>query len=74
MFYQVNHIKSFSFSFLYCLNLASINALSILHVKHPSKHNNQQCNIQAIMEKIIPIHVSIVVFEQLNSCWDSYEI
>ena len=27
-------------------------ALSILHVKHPNKHNNQQCNIQAIVKKI----------------------
>ena len=27
-------------------------ALSIFHVKHPNKHNNQQCNIQAIVKKI----------------------
>ena len=40
MFYQVYHIKMFSFSFLYLSNMASVIALSILHVKHPNKHNN----------------------------------
>ena len=56
--------------------MASSLALSILHVKHPNKHNNQQCNVQAIVKKNIPIHASIIVyvFEQLNSSWESYEL
>ena len=40
LFYQVYHIKIFSFSFLYFSNMASVIALSILYVKHPNKHKN----------------------------------
>ena len=39
------------FSILYFIALASVIALSILYFKHPNKHNNQQCNIKAIMKK-----------------------
>ena len=51
MFYQVYHIKIFSSSFLYISNMASVIALSILYVKHPNKHSNQQCNIKAVVKK-----------------------
>ena len=49
------------FSILYFIALASVIALSILYVKHPNKHNNQQCNIKAIMKKKISIHVKLGV-------------
>ena len=60
MFYQVYHIKIFSFSVLPFSNMASVIALSILNVKHPNKHDNQQCNIKALVKKNpIPIHVKL---------------
>ena len=31
--------------------MASVIALSILYVKHPNKHSNQQCNIKAVVKK-----------------------
>ena len=31
--------------------MASVIALSIFYIKHYNKHNNQQCNIKAIMKK-----------------------
>ena len=62
MFYQVHHIKIFSFSFLYLSNMAIVTAFSILYVKHRNKNNNQQCNIKAIMKKKkIPINVNLGV-------------
>ena len=51
MFYQVYHIKVFSFPFLYFPNMASVIGRSILHVKHPNKHNNQQCNVKVMVKK-----------------------
>ena len=41
--------------------MATVITLSILYVKHPSKYNNQQCNIKAIVKKNIPIHVKLGV-------------
>ena len=64
MFYQVYHIKIFSFSFTYSSNMASVIALSILYAKHPNKHNNQQCNIKTIVKKKIPIHPYMLNMEQ----------
>ena len=62
MFYQVYHIKIFSFSFLYFSNMANVIALSTLYVKDPNKYNNHQCNIKAIVKKKkIPIHVKLGV-------------
>ena len=51
MFYQVDHIKIFSFSFLYVSSTANVIALPILHVTHPNKRNNQKFNVKAILEK-----------------------
>ena len=56
MLYQVYHIKIFSFSFYFSI-IANVIALSILYVKHPNKHNNQQCNVKAILEKKNSIHI-----------------
>ena len=60
MFYQVYHIKVFSFSFLYFSNIANVIALSILYVKHTNKRNNQQFNVKAILKKLgsvsTPLH------------------
>ena len=39
--------------------MASVIVLSILYVKHPNKHNNQQFNIKAIVKKRIPIHIKL---------------
>ena len=50
MFYQVYHIKIFSFFFLYFLSITNVIALSILYVKHPNKRNNQQFNVKAILK------------------------
>ena len=60
MFYQVYHIKIFSFYFLYFSSTANVIALSILYVKHPNKHNNQQFNVKTVLKKKkkkIPNHV-----------------
>ena len=51
MFYQVYHIKIFSFPLLYFLSIANVIALSILYLKHPNKHNNHQFNVKAILKK-----------------------
>ena len=51
MFYQVYHIKIFSFSFLYFSSIANVIAVSIMYVKHPKEHNNQQFNVKAILKK-----------------------
>ena len=51
MFYQVYHIKIFSFYFLYFSSTANVIALSILYVKHPNKHNNQQFNVKTVLKK-----------------------
>ena len=58
MFYQVYHIKIFSFSILYFSSIANVTALSVFYIKHPNKHN-QQCNVKGILKKKkkIPIHV-----------------
>ena len=68
MFYQVYHIKIFSFSFIYFSNMASVIALSILYAKHPNKHNNQQCNIKTTVKKDSnpPIHV------KHGATWSTY--
>ena len=50
MFYQVYHIKIFSFFFLYFLSITNFIALSILYVKHPNKRNNQQFNVKGILK------------------------
>ena len=62
MFYQVYHIKIFSFYFLYFSSTANVIALSILYVKHPNKHNNQQFNVKTVLKKKkkkIPNHVKL---------------
>ena len=64
MFYQVYHIKIFSFFFLSFSSIANVVALSILYVKCPNKHNIQQFNVKAISKKRrkkIPIHVKLGV-------------
>ena len=38
--------------------MASVIAFSILYVIH-NKHNNQQCNIKAIVKKKTPINVEL---------------
>ena len=44
------------------LSIANV-ALSILYIRHPNKHNNQQFNVKAILQqkKKIPIHVKLGV-------------
>ena len=42
-----------TFSFLSFSSIANIIALSILYIKHPNKHNNQQFNVKAILKKKI---------------------
>ena len=54
-------MKIFSFPFLYFSSNANVIALSILYVKHPNKHNNQQFNVKSILKKKIPIHVKLGV-------------
>ena len=50
------------FSFLYYSSVANVIVFSILFVKHPNKHNNQQFNVKAILKKEkIPIHVKLGV-------------
>ena len=51
MFYLVSHIKICSFSFPYFSSIANVIAQSILYVKHCNEHNNQQCNVKAILKK-----------------------
>ena len=53
MFYQVYHIKIFSFSFLYFSTIANVIALLMLYPKHPNKHN-QKCNVKAILKDSNP--------------------
>ena len=43
--------KIFSFSFLYLSSIAIVIVLSIMYVKEPNKHNNQQFNVKAILQK-----------------------
>ena len=50
-FQQVYYIKIFSFSFLYFSSIANVNALSVLHIKYPNKHSNQQFNVKVILQK-----------------------
>ena len=51
MFYHEYHSNIFSFPFLYLSSIVYVIALSILYVKHPNKHNNRRCSINAIFFK-----------------------
>ena len=51
MFYHEYHSNIFSFPFLFLSSIVYVIALSILYVKHPNKHNNRQCSINAIFFK-----------------------
>ena len=35
--------------FLYFSSIANVVALSILYIRHPNKHNDQQFNVKAIL-------------------------
>ena len=61
MFYQVYHVKIFSFSFLYFSGIENVIVLSTLYVKHPNKHNNQQFNVKTISKKKVLIRVKLGV-------------
>ena len=44
------HVEIVSFSSFFS-SIANAVALSILYITHPNKHNNQQFNVKAILEK-----------------------
>ena len=46
-------MKIFSF-FLYFPSIANVVVLSILHITHPNKYNNQQFHVKAILQKQDP--------------------
>ena len=54
--YFGGEIFSFCFS-----SIANVIALSILYIRHPNKHNNQQFNVKAILQEKIPIHIKLGV-------------